>query len=998
MKRSEALDEVVRNASALRALARALAGDPAAADDAVQQAGLVALLRPPMRGSAVAGWMRAVVQSCVLDRRRAEHRRARRERRAARPEASDQDDPARVGEHLELQQEVLAAVGALAEPYRTTIWLRYFEELRPQQIAARTGVPPATVKMRLWRALHLLRQRLDRRCGRARWLAALLPLRARSAAGLGTVVATGALLMPKKIALTVLVVALLLVGIRLAWTESGPPATSATPTPAATSIGTASSEPAPPTRARVAAAEPVATETTAAPGGDHGALSVHVRWHDGTAAVGITVLIHAVDEPQSDRADVRVVTDAEGRAAAAVLHAGTVELTSDRGGETDAEVVPGRETEVEFVLPRGLDVCGVVVDGRQQPIGGAQIVVVSDRLGWLGGNTVAHSSADGTFFVRSVDPAWSIGARADGHAPSDLVDLETLALPADAATADVRLQITSPGATIAGRVTDDRGEPVAGASVAIGRCRPPTTVHYGVREHWSPELVVTDANGAFRCSSVAPGRQRMAVRASGHGTWTDEVECVTDTTRTVNVTLPRGVRVQGCVRLGNGTPVAGAVMAALAHPGDWRLSDSQRAQLAFPFPEVRSDEEGRFELHGVTPGELLLFARKRTRAKRVADLGTCRATLFAEPGTTVRWDPVLQPGRRIHVRVVDTDGQPISCRVEATAEAPAPGAELLLARPDAADPGLMVVTECADVAYTIAAAEMRPGRPPMVWRTGVRPDGPELELRLPPTPPLGSAVVRGHGVDSGGRVPAGKSLVAVLWCEGSMRSQACSGPFEFEAVDAGHYVVWLQVDDEVLAATTLFDVRQGQTVELGAVETAPAAAITVRLRAPAGLELGRVQAQLVQGNQHRALAWNGSSLHADNVSAGRHHLTLRGKGWLVRPRDVELIAGQDNRVEVEVEAGNPLRLEVRMPFPDRWRSADLRVRDRTGAVVAEYVGALASVFGLRPVAWTPSLPPGEYVFEAIASGATVNTGDTRRWPLTVPRVPVPDQTRRFSMR
>jgi DNA-directed RNA polymerase specialized sigma24 family protein len=62
----DAVDELARNASSLRALARDLVGDPALADDALQQAGLAALQSSGPRTS-LGGWLRRVVRNCALD-------------------------------------------------------------------------------------------------------------------------------------------------------------------------------------------------------------------------------------------------------------------------------------------------------------------------------------------------------------------------------------------------------------------------------------------------------------------------------------------------------------------------------------------------------------------------------------------------------------------------------------------------------------------------------------------------------------------------------------------------------------------------------------------------------------------------------------------------------------------------------------------------------------------------------------------------------------------
>src|SRR5262249_42633827 len=113
-----------------------------------------------------------------------EANRAARERGAARAEAlpSSGDELVRA----ELLREVVEAVLALDEPYRSTILARYFHDRDAARIARESGVPAATVRSREQRALEQLRARLDRTVagGRGAWALAFARL-AENAAPLG---------------------------------------------------------------------------------------------------------------------------------------------------------------------------------------------------------------------------------------------------------------------------------------------------------------------------------------------------------------------------------------------------------------------------------------------------------------------------------------------------------------------------------------------------------------------------------------------------------------------------------------------------------------------------------------------------------------------------------------------------------------------------------------------------------------------------------------------
>jgi RNA polymerase sigma factor (sigma-70 family) len=159
----------------LTGLARSLLGrDEDSAEDVAQEARLAALQSAPKDPDHARAWLARVVRNFAL---RAQLRRTRRERRErmaavseARPSTLD------LVERVNAQQRVAEAVVSLAEPYRSTVLLRYFDALPPRAIAAQQRVPIETVRTRLKRALAQLRARLDGDFGsRDAWAGLLLP-------------------------------------------------------------------------------------------------------------------------------------------------------------------------------------------------------------------------------------------------------------------------------------------------------------------------------------------------------------------------------------------------------------------------------------------------------------------------------------------------------------------------------------------------------------------------------------------------------------------------------------------------------------------------------------------------------------------------------------------------------------------------------------------------------------------------------------------------------
>lgn len=205
-------DALLQHADFTRSLARHLLRDPADADDAAQETWRVAIERPPRPEGSVRGWFATVLRNTIRQSRRTRSRRGRRERQGARPERL----PSALDSVVEREtlQRVVGAVDALAEPYRTTILLRYYEDLPPRVIAVRMGAPVETVKSRLKRARQQLRQRLE--SGRVDWRLALAPLVGAPASSGAAATAVGASLMSTKLKVSLGVAAIALLGFA-AW-------------------------------------------------------------------------------------------------------------------------------------------------------------------------------------------------------------------------------------------------------------------------------------------------------------------------------------------------------------------------------------------------------------------------------------------------------------------------------------------------------------------------------------------------------------------------------------------------------------------------------------------------------------------------------------------------------------------------------------------------------------------------------------------------------------
>ncbi|MCP3917733.1 MAG: sigma-70 family RNA polymerase sigma factor [bacterium] len=165
------IEDLLDHAEWIGRLARRLVGD-AHADDLVQETWLAALRTRPRTDRSLRPWLARVVRNFAR-----QHARGARSAEQLTESSAPLPSAAELAERAEAQATLVRAVLALDEPQRSTVLLRYFEGMTSEQIASRLGVPAATVRSRLRRALDELRGRLDATAGdRGAWLAALTPL------------------------------------------------------------------------------------------------------------------------------------------------------------------------------------------------------------------------------------------------------------------------------------------------------------------------------------------------------------------------------------------------------------------------------------------------------------------------------------------------------------------------------------------------------------------------------------------------------------------------------------------------------------------------------------------------------------------------------------------------------------------------------------------------------------------------------------------------------
>jgi RNA polymerase sigma-70 factor (ECF subfamily) len=168
----------VQHRSQFLATARRVLGDPAAAQDAVQDAMLSAAKNlHRFRGeSQLSTWLGRIVINAALTRRRAQRRRPEesldtllargapaepRRRGASFASAGPSQERTLLGS--ETSSMLRSAVDRLPIDYRTVVIMRHYEDQRVAEIASRLQITQNAVKLRLLRAHRTLRSQLTER-------------------------------------------------------------------------------------------------------------------------------------------------------------------------------------------------------------------------------------------------------------------------------------------------------------------------------------------------------------------------------------------------------------------------------------------------------------------------------------------------------------------------------------------------------------------------------------------------------------------------------------------------------------------------------------------------------------------------------------------------------------------------------------------------------------------------------------------------------------------
>ncbi len=530
-----------------------------------------------------------------------------------------------------------------------------------------------------------------------------------------------------------------------------------------------------------------------------------------------------------------------------------------------------------------------------------------------------------------------------------------------------------------------------------------------------------DPQGRFRLEPLEPGKTRLHVSAPGYvPARTDELEIVEgETLRGVIVTLEPGGTVRGSVLDPSGQGVPGALVfwaadataerpsgPAVERRGGARtpsasdlppgLRQYAAALGLFGTGSVPSGPDGRFELAGVEPGRVLVYASHREFATAAS------SPVVVEAGRPVEGVVIeLSQGGSLEGTVSDRFGRQVE-GVIVVATAPGTmderknGADGVVYQGLSNAEGRYKIERMAGGAYFLTTARGGAALDPMSLLGTLNfelltvPEGEEVEYDIVDTS-LGGARVSGLVTDRGAPITGGRVLAlgleseSLLGVDVKLARIRADGGYEFESLAPGEYQLQVTADlpargdsgraPEARVSVEIPDLSEvrldlalpegelsGAVRDAATGEGVKAAMVVLRALdqpAPSGM-LGRLMAQ---GGRERASTDGDGRFSFERLEPGRWRLDVGAPSW----GEQEGRYAPAEPLKLELREGERLDdLEVRLEPAIRVTGT---VRDETGSPVSgASVVAVRSGLEAAAAQRAASDESGRFTLEGLAPG------------------------------
>jgi RNA polymerase sigma factor (sigma-70 family) len=644
---SFSIEELLRHADWLRQLAGHLvrggpggSGGPGGQDpeDPLQETWAAALRTPPARDRDPQPWLAEVLRNFVRRRGRSERSRRAREQRFQTLVPAPVATPELLLERAQAQRLLVELVTALAEPFRSTVLLRYFEGLSAADIAQAQEVPAGTVRWRLKEGLDRLRVALDERHAgdRRAWLlllspAATVPLRVWKGALTMAMTTTN-----KKILGAVALLLLVAGGGRLLWPEifSRAPA----PAPVAADRPPSARPPAFLPAIPLPAGE-VVHDQSALAGSVEGLV---VSALDGKGIAGAELSFSYLESSLPSRTDQQgrflFAPGDPGRYLLARVSAEGYRAFSPEWGDSPIALSlrPGdRIRGVRLALQPERNCRGQVLDQAGKPVAGASLVTWVPRRPGAVARVSPSSDAGGGFEFPAIE-GLTVEAHEGGRVAREHASFVTLQACGKAAAMTLRLgpALDVKETSIAGKVEGPDGQPMAGVGLEAW-----TNTLFEPQVRYMLGRATSGADGRFTLTPLDPVAYRVTATIASR-----EVAAAQDVapgTTDLLLRVPGSGRLRGQVR----DAVTGAPVPNFSVVLFRKNAIEERLWAGF----TRYDGQGAFEIEGLPAGPYRVTVVSEGRAPAEDQ----RTTVPPDPAAPPELRFALAAGNRVFGTVSD---------------------------------------------------------------------------------------------------------------------------------------------------------------------------------------------------------------------------------------------------------------------------------------------------------------------------------------------------------
>ncbi|HVG10366.1 MAG TPA: carboxypeptidase regulatory-like domain-containing protein [Thermoanaerobaculia bacterium] len=651
--------------------------------------------------------------------------------------------------------------------------------------------------------------------------------------------------------------------------------------------------------------------------------------------------------------DFSAVSDAKGSFRMPNVSAGQFDLLASRPGFTSTTLagilIPESEAQAdvgEVTLLPGAAIEGIVVDERDKPVQGVQVVLTpfgsdnapgDERFMYRG---PVETGPDGRFRISDLRRGMRVGLKAM-HPELTAAEMTGVEAP----TAEpVRLRLTRPR-SLEGRVKDRQGEPVAEARLYFGDTAGPP-----IGGGWErrPAHGTTDSEGRFVLTGLKPGTAYVTAMASGYRTRSAQPVEIPEEGQAppLEITLEPGTFLEGFVRDSRGNPIPEASIFLQGPP--------EKGFTAI----VQVDEEGHYEASDLEPGPVQVQATSRRGP-------SAHASLEIRPGRN-RLDLKLSEGTEVSGRIVDAQGSPIpgaSLHLRPIPREEQPQVFLGESQAVSSADGSFLFQGVDDGEYRLLGT--RQGFAPAAL-LGLQVAGAPvsgLELRLGP-----GAVIRGRllGLDPAAvsrvRVTAFSTESGETFLQGVVDS---SGSYRIQDVSAGEWNVMASFNSPDMV-TARVEVSPGNMEVVQDLEFPSGFTLTGRVlldRSP----LPRAQVMVYSTNQEkpaggqRETAYDGT-FRVDRLPAGTYSLSVMTATGPIHAQTLDISGDRDLTIEIATGAVEG-RLLSPEGLPIAGASISLAAEQTQGAIL----GPSASSDDQGAFA-LPGVPAGTYKMLVRAAG------------------------------